>query len=337
MEFGFDVRRVLRPDEDGFTIITPQSDSIQNKELCEIINEMGKASARAQSLGAVITTPSRFFSSSDSKLYIKSENQKVIGILKTGRRKLFYTDMIGKITEMTPLCLLDFYVHESMQRHGHGKLIYERMLEEENVLPNKIAIDRPSNKLISFMRKHYGLADYIPQNNNFVIYHQFFDTNFKLPKRAGHNSYEERKEAYHEKPQEDLEENYYEQPYRKTQDLHHRPQETYNEPQEHYRNEAHNERNEPQRNYHYLQQNNYGSSSQRCKSREDKILDQIRSNIVVTEDQLKETRERITKMEAETKMSGYQPRAPWATSGTGREKKTSSSDYGAYLNYQKRY
>lgn len=175
MEFNFDIRRILRPDEDGFVILSPQAASPNNRDLNQIIDELGKASARAQNLKSVITTAVRFFSSSDNKLYIKVEDDKVVGILKTGKRKLFHTDMIGKITEMTPLCLLDFYVHESMQRHGHGKYMYEKMLEVESISPNKIAIDRPSSKLISFMRKYYGLSDYLPQNNNFVIYHQYFD------------------------------------------------------------------------------------------------------------------------------------------------------------------
>ena len=44
------------------------------------------------------------------------------GFLKIGYRKLFYHNRFGKIVEMTPLCLLDFYVHESIQRGGIGKV-----------------------------------------------------------------------------------------------------------------------------------------------------------------------------------------------------------------------
>lgn len=39
----------------------------------------------------------------------------------------------------------------------------------------KIAIDRPSDKFLGFLRKHYGLVNFIPQVNNFVIYDGFFD------------------------------------------------------------------------------------------------------------------------------------------------------------------
>jgi hypothetical protein len=72
--------------------------------------------------------------------------------------------------------LLDFYVHESCQRSGYGKELFEFMLKCENSTANKIAIDRPSVKSLTFMRKHYGLSDYIPQNNNFVVYRQYFDS-----------------------------------------------------------------------------------------------------------------------------------------------------------------
>lgn len=48
------------------------------------------------------------------------------------------------------------------------------MIELENIYPEKIAYDRPSDKLIKFLAKHYHLRDYIPQNNNFVIFNEYF-------------------------------------------------------------------------------------------------------------------------------------------------------------------
>lgn len=40
----------------------------------------------------------------------------------------------GKTHELTPDCVLDFYVHQSEQRKGHGKVIYEAMLKYEKVV-----------------------------------------------------------------------------------------------------------------------------------------------------------------------------------------------------------
>ena len=48
------------------------------------------------------------------------------------------------------------------------------MLQHEGVPPERFAYDRPSPKLIGFMRKHYGLTDFVPQQNKFVIFQQFF-------------------------------------------------------------------------------------------------------------------------------------------------------------------
>ncbi len=48
------------------------------------------------------------------------------------------------------------------------------MLKTEKITPNKIAYDRPSIKLISFLRKHYNLEKYDPQNNNFIVYDDYF-------------------------------------------------------------------------------------------------------------------------------------------------------------------
>ena len=49
------------------------------------------------------------------------------------------------------------------------------MLAKERVEPQQLAYDRPSPKLLGFLRKHYNLLRYIPQNNNFVIYSQYFE------------------------------------------------------------------------------------------------------------------------------------------------------------------
>lgn len=145
-------------------------------QLRKVIDALGEMSAKAQNLGAVITTAGKFLAQSDNKIYFKVIGRRVVGFLKTGYRNLFYTNPIGRIQEIRPLCVLDFYIHESVQRHGYGKELFECMLLEEGILPSKLAIDRPSPKLISFMRKHYQLSGYVPQNNNFVVYNEYFET-----------------------------------------------------------------------------------------------------------------------------------------------------------------
>jgi len=100
----------------------------------------------------------------------------VIGLIKVGTRKLFITSENGNIREINPLCVLDFYVHESVQRGGHGRAIFEEMLHREgDIHPAKLAYDRPSPKLISFLAKHFNLKSFLPQNNNFVVYNQYWE------------------------------------------------------------------------------------------------------------------------------------------------------------------
>ena len=48
------------------------------------------------------------------------------------------------------------------------------MLEHERTVPSKLAYDRPSAKLIGFMAKHYGLKSYVPQNNNYVVFDEYY-------------------------------------------------------------------------------------------------------------------------------------------------------------------
>lgn len=96
------------------------------------------------------------------------------GLLKVEERNLFYRDSMGAVKELRPLCVLDFYVHESLQRKGVGSKLFSLMLEIEKIVPSKIAYDRPSPKLIKFLDKHYGLKHFINQNNNYVIFDDYF-------------------------------------------------------------------------------------------------------------------------------------------------------------------
>ena len=72
----------------------------------------------------------------------------------------------------------------------------------ENKIPEKLAYDRPSEKLLCFLKKHYNLAKYIPQNNNYVIYDRCFDKNIevgygnkKSQKKIEETKFEEEKEV----------------------------------------------------------------------------------------------------------------------------------------------
>lgn len=154
------LRRVPRNEQDG---------------LRHLINELGEASARAQRLPSVITTYEKLFTSSNQRLYLFAQGGLGVGFVKMGVKKLFVRTETGRTVEMDPLCCLDFYVHESQQRRGTGKKIFEFMLCEEHVEPRKLAYDRPSPKLIGFMQKHFRLSSFVSQPNHYVVFDQYFD------------------------------------------------------------------------------------------------------------------------------------------------------------------
>lgn len=198
MQFPVDITKILPTDEKGICLLNGKSirsstlqkinSRYNSTPLKSIINTMGALSAKAQKLKTVITTFAKF-SGTNQRLYIKISDGKVVGILKTGEKDLFYRDVIGDIKELSCTCVLDFYVHESCQRRGFGKVIFEKMLEYEGLKPFEFAYDRPSGKLLKFLKKHYGLWEFVPQNNNYVIYHQFFSKGrFGGGKRRGRNT-----------------------------------------------------------------------------------------------------------------------------------------------------
>ncbi|PIO37909.1 hypothetical protein AB205_0112550, partial [Aquarana catesbeiana] len=107
-----------------------------------VIDEIGKASAKAQRLPAPITSATRMQTNQHQLYILKDCTAKtagrgvVIGFLKVGYKKLFVLT--------------------------------------EQVEPQHLAIDRPSEKFTSFLKKHYNLRSTIPQVNNFVIFEGFF-------------------------------------------------------------------------------------------------------------------------------------------------------------------
>ncbi|XP_065830289.1 alpha-tubulin N-acetyltransferase 1-like [Oscarella lobularis] len=183
MEFPFPLTPDLFPDE--ITVLCRPTDrsSVNSKRLASVIDTMGRLSASAQGLRVPITTTDKWIAFPDQKIYVVKDssanggNGCVIGMLKTGKKKLFLADFRGKFHEVEPLCLLDFYVHESRQRGGQGKRIFEHMLRSEGLKAHQVVIDKPSFKCLAFFRRHYNLTSYVKQANNFVAFDQFFSSN----------------------------------------------------------------------------------------------------------------------------------------------------------------
>lgn len=95
----------------------------------------------------------------------------VTGLLKIGTKNLYVFDENGDTKIVSAMCVLDFYIHESRQRAGLGKKMFEVMLERENVHPIKLAIDRPSDKFVEFLRKHYGNWPLLIPNVHHLVFH----------------------------------------------------------------------------------------------------------------------------------------------------------------------
>ncbi|KAI4817430.1 hypothetical protein KUCAC02_010831 [Chaenocephalus aceratus] len=144
-----------------------------------VIDELGRASAKAQQLPASITSASKL-QSQKHQLYLLKEGESkggrgvVVGFLKVGYKKLFLLDRQGSHVEAEPLCILDFFIAENLQRYGYGRELFDFMLQHKKLEPVLMAYDRPSPKFLSFLAKHYCLTPSVPQANNFVVFEGFF-------------------------------------------------------------------------------------------------------------------------------------------------------------------
>jgi len=150
--------------------------------LRDLVEALGKRSAAAQGLRKPVTTCSM----TGQRLFLLVSGRTAFGLLKVGVKTLFVstpasragggTGVRDALRQINPLCALDFYVHESCQRNGFGKQIFEAMLEQEGLEAWQLAYDRPSPKFLAFLSKYYGLSRYQPQNNNFVVFEDFFES-----------------------------------------------------------------------------------------------------------------------------------------------------------------
>ncbi len=58
-------------------------------------------------------------------LIVCCENNEPIGYLKYSTRHLYFYTKKGKVYECDPICILDFYVLQSKQRNGIGKMLLD--------------------------------------------------------------------------------------------------------------------------------------------------------------------------------------------------------------------
>ena len=181
MEYNFSVPFL---SESSVTTLTSSSLSLISRDERErlriVVDNAGRRSAQAQDLGQPITSLVKLVHS-DHVLHVCTEEVTarktvVVGIIKTGRKKLFIYNDSPVLHEIEPLCILDFYVHESVQRKGYGKKLFEHVLQHEKTRPEKLAYDRPSAKFLAFLGKHYNLSTFVPQRNNFVVFRRYFTT-----------------------------------------------------------------------------------------------------------------------------------------------------------------
>ncbi|XP_076610462.1 alpha-tubulin N-acetyltransferase 1 isoform X4 [Chaetodon auriga] len=184
MEFPFDINQLFteRVSILDQTLVVGRKSAGRpdlQAHIATVIDELGRASAKAQQLTAPITSTSKL-QSQRHQLYLLKDGESnggrgvVVGFLKVGYKKLFLLDLQGVHIEAEPLCVLDFYIADNLQRHGYGQELFDFMLQHKNLEPVVMAYDRPSPKFLSFLAKHYCLTQSVPQVNNFVVFDGFF-------------------------------------------------------------------------------------------------------------------------------------------------------------------
>jgi len=173
MEFPFSVARLFNLESEGVVALTARSYAAmgarERERVDNVINAMGRGSMLAQRIPQQITTP-HHVSAVGHVLFLAVSGNRCLGILKGGEKHLFMLDSANQTQEMDALCCLDFYTHESMQRRGVGITLFRAMEQHYGIRAEGWAFDKPSPKLLGFLRKHYGISGMRPQTNNFLMH-----------------------------------------------------------------------------------------------------------------------------------------------------------------------
>lgn len=153
-----------------------------------VVDLAGARSAAAQGLAQPITVLSRLMQEEEQVVYLacrcgeQRDTVQVLGLLKLGAKRLFLLPArSATLVEVRSHCVLDFYVHEAFQRSGWGQLLFQTALATEGLSPEALAYDRPSPKLLAFLRKHHGLDSYVAQANAYVVFEPGF---WQVPQHA---------------------------------------------------------------------------------------------------------------------------------------------------------
>lgn len=152
--------------------------------------------------------------SSDDTVYLMAEGSDVLGLARVGVRSIMvkppqaegeptvsgysevnkdackvhggstgdYTAHTSSLQKITPCCLLEFVVVESLQHRGLGRLLFDAMMSGESVQdPCKIAYYRPSDAMSAFLTKHFGLTGGKKVAESYLLFDKYFEKSQNVP------------------------------------------------------------------------------------------------------------------------------------------------------------
>ena len=142
----------------------------EGSSLMDDIERLGCKSARALRLMAPVTSLKRLrgVDSGHNLIAFVHRDQTVMGYIKYGNKRLYFHRADGRVFYVVMTCVLDFYVNKAVQRKGTGHALFEHFRTTVDKQARECAYDRPSPKLVAFLRKYYHI-DVAQQSNRFAV------------------------------------------------------------------------------------------------------------------------------------------------------------------------
>ncbi|OQV24630.1 putative Alpha-tubulin N-acetyltransferase 1 [Hypsibius exemplaris] len=154
--------------------------AVVKEELERLIDHMGVQSAECLGLDSPLTTFSAFKNSNQRIYLLKLANifkQKgaVVAFARVGWRAISLIDAQGFRAQQDMLCLYDIYVATKFQRLGNGRRLLDFIFKHENVKPEAMTIDQPSQALLNFFMRQFFLREFTTQEHRYIVWKRYMD------------------------------------------------------------------------------------------------------------------------------------------------------------------
>mmetsp|Transcript_4245 Transcript_4245/g.12005 ORF Transcript_4245/g.12005 Transcript_4245/m.12005 type:complete len:757 (-) Transcript_4245:63-2333(-) len=151
LDLGFDLLEALGGNSSNVepTVVCLDDDGIEHFGLRGTLQSLVRRSRRSRP-------------GMESSYFLLLSGRCLMGFLHARLQRISEesSDVSEKAVRLQARCVVDFCVADDCQRRGLGLLLFSEFLAREGFSAERLAYDEPTEMLMNFVRRHFGLAEY---------------------------------------------------------------------------------------------------------------------------------------------------------------------------------